>query len=349
MQSVACASARDCWAVGRTTADLRSAHTLIARYNGSDWVPVTDPAADGGHGGALFGVTCARVDACWAAGVSNDPKHGRQQSLIERYNGSAWQVSSAGLPDRAADALYGVACLSVSDCWAVGSVGTAPTHTLIQHYDGSTWAAVNSFDAGASADGVLRAVTCAQANGCWAVGSKGAGRTLIERYDGSSWTIVPSPDTGASDTDTLSGVTCAAGGTCWAVGDYRRRSTQAGLIEEFRGNGWNIVASPAPALSRGSSLAGVACARGSNCWAVGSARSGAGRDRSLVALYNGARWVLVQSPNLGNGADASVASVTCPSVDDCWVVGQCSGVGGAPCRGSRSLIEFYDLILPDGH
>lgn len=348
MQSVTCPTASSCWAVGRTALDPQTARTLITRYNGSDWVPTASPSPGAGRSAALFGVSCAGPDACWAVGVATGPHPGEQRSLLERYAGSAWTITSSGQPARTSDALYGVTCVTASDCWAVGSVGDAPTRTLVLHYDGSSWATATSPAAGSGEDDVLRAVTCADANGCWAVGS-GGGHTLIARYDGGSWKRVPSKDTAAGDGDSLSGVSCATAGNCWAVGQSRRGSASNGLIEEDTGSGWTLVDSPAPALSRGSSLTGVACAEGSNCFAVGAAQSGAGRDSGLIAHYDGRRWALVGSPALGHDAQASFAYVTCPSEDDCWVVGRCSDASGSPCRGSTSLIEFYDLILPDGH
>jgi hypothetical protein len=80
--------------------------------------------------------------------------------------------------------LFGVTCVSASNCWAVGSVfdsNAIPNYaTLIERWDGTSWAVVaspNTTDAGGNAyPNFLTGVTCVSASDCWAVGFSKIGR-----------------------------------------------------------------------------------------------------------------------------------------------------------------------------
>jgi hypothetical protein len=118
--------------------------------------------------------------------------------------------------------LNGVTCASPSDCWAVGyySTGSNIQQTLIEHWDGNSWAIVPSPNVDTTHNNALSAVSCASATTCWAVGSSNNGsftQTLIEQWNGTSWTIVPSPNNG-TQSNALNGVTCSSASDCWAVG-----------------------------------------------------------------------------------------------------------------------------------
>ena len=104
--------------------------------------------------------------------------------------------------------LLAVTCVSASDCWAVGDYHTdspvgAAYQTLIERWDGTSWAVVTSPNTLPTQDNFLKSVTCVSASDCWAVGYYLAGivyQTLIERWDGTAWTIVSSPNTAARRT-----------------------------------------------------------------------------------------------------------------------------------------------------
>ena len=71
--------------------------------------------------------------------------------------------------------------------------------TLIEHWDGASWAIVTSPNTSPAPANILVAVTCASASDCWAVGYDydSVDQTLIERWDGTSWAIVSSPNASA--------------------------------------------------------------------------------------------------------------------------------------------------------
>src|SRR5205807_6917057 len=119
--------------------------------------------------------------------------------------------------------------------------GSNAEQTLIERWDGTSWAVVSSPNTTSTQRNFIQAVTCASPSECWAVGyyySGSAWQTLIDRWDGTAWTIVTSPNT---QSNFLLGVTCGSASECWAIGFYSGAQT---LIERWDGTAWAIVSSP---------------------------------------------------------------------------------------------------------
>jgi hypothetical protein len=257
----------------------------------------------------------------------------------------SWHVVS-GAANSGDDGLSldSVACPGVDDCWAVG--GPANT-ALIEHYTGQSWsivpAGITSPTPGPG--GVfLFGVTCADTSECWAVGSQYpsfAGQALIEQYAGSGWSAVPTPTPSGPVDSQLDSVTCVSPSDCWAVGvtsNYGNGVNQGlvqGLVEQYTGGGWSIVASPIPSPGTGNRLSSVTCVSSADCWAVGSTSSDANGDRQgLVEQYTGGGWAVVTSPPSSGGTDSGLSAVACVSTIDCWTVGSTDG-------GTQGLVEQY--------
>ncbi len=154
--------------------------------------------------------------------------------------------------------LFGVTCVSASDCWAVGdySNDNSIPRTLIEHWDGTSWAIVSSPNTSTTDRNFLTGVTCASASECWAVGYYYNGsiiQTLIERWDGTSWAIVSSPN--PAPNSYLNDVTCVSASDCRAVGYYYNGSAYQTLIERWDGTSWAIVSSPNPGARTTTSVA----------------------------------------------------------------------------------------------
>ena len=128
-----------------TTVPVESirAKTPLTSATGS-WSIVTSPNTSPAEGNALNGVTCVSASDCWAVG--NHYNGSAYLTLIEHWDGTAWTiVASPNTEGTANNNLYGVACTSTSDCWAVGQalIGAA-FRTLIERWDGTSWAIVTS-------------------------------------------------------------------------------------------------------------------------------------------------------------------------------------------------------------
>jgi len=187
LNAITCVNASDCWAAGNYF-DGSEYQTLVFQYNGTDWSRGTSPDAGSPDPSVVYNslnaVACSGADDCWAVGLYDEPGGLFNQTLIEQFDGTGWTV--VGSPDPGgADILYGVACASSTDCWAVGEYWpdpaiTADYQTLIEELTVTSWTAAASPDV-SSAD-VLGNVACDGSVNCWAVGSSFSGsQTVIEQ------------------------------------------------------------------------------------------------------------------------------------------------------------------------
>ena len=340
LAGVTCASASDCWAVGYHLAGV-AYQTLIERWDGTSWSIVASPNASIAKGNTLAAVTCATASDCWAVGsYFNGVAY---QTLIERWDGTAWAiVSSPNSFITQRNALAAVTCVSASNCWAVGSYFNGSVdQTLIERWDGTAWSIVSSSNTLITQDNALSAVTCTAALDCWAVGyhfNGSVNQTLVERWDGTSWSIVNSPNALITQHNRLLGVTCATASDCWAVGYHFDGSVNQTLIEHWDGNSWAIVTSPNPLIPQSNRLSAVTCVSASDCWAVGFSFDGS-VNQTLIEHWNGTSWTIVASPNTSITQSNTLAAVTCTSASDCWAVGYYSN-GSA----NQTLTEHWDGI-----
>lgn len=220
--------------------------------------------------------------------------------------------------------LYGVSCVSASDCWAVGFYGNDFDQTLIEHWDGASWSIVPSPNKSPTSFNELFSVACVSSTDCWAVGS------LIEHWDGNSWSIVDSPFVSFG---TLYGVTCASVSECWAVGqgfNVALNQTQT-LIERWDGISWTVVNSPNASTGQ-NRLLSATCVSASDCWVAGDFIPPGGRTQTLFEHWNGQSWSVVNSPSPGASFN-NLRGVACGSASQCW------GVGGYDFQ---VLIEKWD-------
>lgn len=142
---VTCASLNECWASGSTGSGGGS-RGLILAYTGNDWKIAG--RSDESLGFSILGaVTCTSTGDCWAVGQHALAPVGQTlvpQTLMEHYAGDGWTAVNSPNVGSQDNILYGVACASADDCWAVGAyTNTTGNQTLIEHYTGTGWS-VNS-------------------------------------------------------------------------------------------------------------------------------------------------------------------------------------------------------------
>ena len=337
--NVTCASASECWTVGYSNNGSVD-QTLIERWNGSAWSIATSPNADAAQNNTLASVTCASASECWSVGFSHNGSV--QQTLIGRWNGTAWTIATSSNANAAQNnTLLGLTCASASDCWAVASYYNGSVQqTLIEHWDGTEWSIVPSPNTSATQSNLLYDVTCVSESDCWAVGyylGDSGYQTLIEHWDGAEWSIVASPSTDAAQNNFLNDVTCTSASDCWAVGFYDNGSVYQTLIERWDGNAWTIINSPNTSVVQENRLFSMTCPAASDCWAVGRYFDGLVL-RTLIEHWNGTLWTIVPSPNTSPSQDNNLSGVTCASASDCWAVGSYSNGSGT----GQTLIERWD-------
>src|SRR6516225_7341871 len=134
------------WAVGSATnqnaAGMLSG-TLIANYNGTSWQVVPSPNPAGSRYNNLSGVSATSASDVWTVGmeyVSKGRSYPIVHAIIEHYNGSTWNLVPAAQPSQIGS-LNGVAALTPSNVWAVGSARNSAgvSGSDIQHYNGTSW------------------------------------------------------------------------------------------------------------------------------------------------------------------------------------------------------------------
>jgi hypothetical protein len=218
----------------------RTDHTLVERWNGTAWSVVSSPN-QGTSNNNLTGVGVVSATDVWVVGTYYTDTTSIAQTLVERWDGTAWSVVDSPNQGTSYNYLSGVGAVSANDVWAVGSYYNGSTnHTLVEHWDGSAWSVVDSPNQGTGYN-YLGGVGVVSANDVWAVGSYYNGypdpyQTLVEHWNGTAWSIVSSPNPGTSY-DELFGVAAnRASGSAndvWAVGYYSSGGVGRTLVERY--------------------------------------------------------------------------------------------------------------------
>jgi hypothetical protein len=161
-------SANDIWAVGRV---FRHPSVEILHFDGRTWSQVAAPSP--AFDSVLTAATALAPSNVWAVGETDV---GPVRTLIEHWDGTSWSVVPSPSPSTGtfgSNVLTGVAAVSASDIWAVGAVvdpNTGVSHTLTEHWDGTSWTVIASPD-GPSGNGTLAGVTALNSGTIVAVGT----------------------------------------------------------------------------------------------------------------------------------------------------------------------------------
>lgn len=222
----------------------------------------------------------------------------------------------------------GLAAVSSTDVWGLGSSIGNPSAAAAIHWDGTGWTSVPlpplsgeaSFNAGAaiSPDDV------------WGVGtvlSRGRYGALAEHWDGTSWqlsTLPPVPGQNVALVD----VAAASSSDVWAVGFAAAGSKRVPVTLHWDGNAWTSIGA-ANGGSKSNALLGVAIRGTGDIWAVGYSSKGLG-FRTLVEHWNGAGWSVVSARNPGPVEDVFTDAAVAPN-GTIWAVGyQVAGIVTSP-------------------
>jgi hypothetical protein len=322
LSGVACSAATNCFAVG----SMQGAKSvLIERWNGTAW---SVAAVSATSTGVLSGVSCFGATSCQAVGARGG------SGFAMRWNGTSWTGAAIPKPSGAtASRLASVKCVGASNCMAVGSYDTATaTRTLIERWNGTSWAIVASANPAGATSSRLSSIACPSTS-CFAVGVTTVSaqqRTLIERWNGTAWTIMSSPNPTAG-TPALSSVGCYGALSCFAVGS---KATYT-LVERWNGTAWSIVTSPNAVGAQNSALGGVNCISASECFAVGRTDA-----RTMTQRWNGSAWSIQADP-LG-GSQSRLEGVACPTSTSCFAVGSYLPAGHVYDARWQPLIERWN-------
>jgi hypothetical protein len=222
-------SANDVWAIGSLmNLGTGVVSSLFEHWNGTAWTATTVES----NNQFLFGASADAANDAWAVGFNGSENI---ETSAMHWDGTNWKSVATPNVGEGTNKLNAVLALAPNDVWAVGSsTPVAPpkqaaTLTLIEHFDGASWAIVPSPNVGPNSPNQsnrLLGLTANSANDIWAFGSyfpaDGSGHqmTLLLHWDGTSWTIAssPSPAKRGSPCDLLWAGVVPSSGNVWILG-----------------------------------------------------------------------------------------------------------------------------------
>jgi hypothetical protein len=222
-------SASDVWAIGSlVNIGTGLVAPLFEHWNGTAWTATTGES----NNQFLFGASADAANDAWAVGFSGSDNI---ETSAMHWDGTNWKSVVTPNVGQGTNKLNAVLALAPNDVWAVGfSTPVAPpnqaaTLTLIEHFDGTSWAVVPSPNVGpnsANQSNRLLGLTANSANDIWAFGSyfaaDGSGHqmTLLLHWDGISWTVAssPNPTKGGFPCDLLWAGVVPSSGNLWILG-----------------------------------------------------------------------------------------------------------------------------------
>ena len=357
-----CVTPSDCWAVGFTGVGGGAKLGQALHYNGKKWSRVSVPEPQGKSSkedfDSLNGVWCRSRSDCWAVG-DYGRSYPHKVTVVSRsealhWNGKKWKLvptPNPGGTSAATDtnALSGITCTAAASCWATGDQldGSQTEVNEALHWNGKAWTSVptpNPSGTGSLEGNTAASVTCIKSTDCWIAGygnnSSGASDNETLHWNGTSWSAVPVPQPGYGG---LSGISCPSAADCWAVGTETRPGGDINEAMHWNGSAWSQVATPNPsgtASGDNNLLFDLACASGSDCWAVGFYTISSYAQLNQVLHWNGTKWSqsgVPQPTGRKNVSTNNLYGVTCAKASDCWAVGT-TDIDPKPLR--NELLRF---------
>jgi hypothetical protein len=292
---------------------------LIEHWGGRAWK--IQASRNPGFASALNGVAATSSTNAWAVGQYAATPTSQARTLVEHWDGRAWNVQRTPNPGGVYSLLYGVAATSSRNAWAVGEYFNPEfdAETLVLHWDGRAWKLQPSPSPPIAK---LYGIAATSSTNAWTVGVdvETVPFPLIEHWNGKAWKIQPSPSADGQ----LKGVAGTSAANLWAVGSANAGVFLPGgaeethpMLEHWNGSAWTIQPAPDPgALGQ---LNGVAATSSSNAWAVGNT----GTDRSartLILHWDGGGWRTQPSPS-NSSSGGGLLGVTATSSRNAWAVG----------------------------
>ncbi|HLX39627.1 MAG TPA: hypothetical protein VKR42_03805 [Ktedonobacteraceae bacterium] len=277
--AVTAIATNDVWAVGESGTQV-----LVEQWNGTSWSTVTAPTP--GVSGMFTSVAAIPgTSNVWAIGHYQN-SNGKDQTLIEQWDGTNWNVVSSPNVAGKGNDLLGVTAVSASDAWVVGTHANTGGNfqTLIEQWNGTSWNVVHSPNV--DSNGVLWSVTQIPgsqkvlAAGTYTTGGN-VGRNLVEQWDKTNWQVIPSQDIGGIN-NTLFGTTAVSSTDAWAVGLlYPNSGPNQALTEHWNGKKWTTYYTPN--VQGNSILTGVTNVSSTNTvWAVGVSYDNSGNSSTIA-------------------------------------------------------------------
>jgi len=259
LSDVSCSASNSCTAIGSYSTSSQN-FTLAERWNGSEWSLQSMPTMPSETVYKLESIACPASNDCTAVGYSETELGNKVVPLAEHWNGTTWTVSSIANPEKATRAwIYGISCVSTSDCWAVG-YRNKTGNALAEHWNGSTWT-VNS---PAELNKELTDISCGSSSSCVALAIDGT----LARWNGSTWSKETAPKPEGAASEALQGVSCYSASACVIVGWYNTPANPVAI--GWNGSKWSIQTASFPVGVEAAYFNDTSCTSATGCTAVGT-------------------------------------------------------------------------------
>ncbi len=293
-------------------------------------------------GDQLSDVSYVSPSESWAVGNIGVAEKANQ-TLTERFNGSAWSVVPSPNDGTGNNALNSVSMIPGAG-WAVGYAQVSGNYRpLALGWDGTQWstASTGTFPG----DALFTSVDTLADGSAWAAGfartAAGTRQTLIEQESGGMWAPVASPNDGTATTDNaLTAVAGTQATGLWAVGWRESPSGLQPLILRYDTTQpsptWVSVTGAGGVPAHGTIdtvLTGVDVLSASDVWAVGYYFDGS-VNQPLALHWDGSTWS--DSPVPGAGLLRKVRAL---APDNVWAAGT---VYNGSLQVYQSLVEHFD-------
>jgi Neprosin len=179
LESVSCPSSKHCTAVGSVT-NKQGIAPLIESYNGSSWTLQSAPAPEHSIELHLRSVSCSSSSVCTAVGEYENYVEKAERPLVERYNGTSWELQEAAspvgkpAPKGSHWSLSAVSCPTASSCVAVGSYAESASGKQLllgEEWNASRWELATPIDRTIGLYDEARSVSCSAALTCTLAGT----------------------------------------------------------------------------------------------------------------------------------------------------------------------------------
>lgn len=320
--SVSCATATNCAAVGSFRRQHENAKVLIETSKNGVWSDSHAPQPGNGGPAVLRSVSCPVTGFCMTVGHVSGVSGGASP-VSEVWNGKTWRMGGA-VGAGGSSVLNAVSCVSATFCIAVGTssqqttvggVRTVITHPLIERWGGGGWSVIPA--APLTARGQLSSVSCSSPDFCIALGTarlNGSNTTPVAvRWTGTGFRLI----TALGLAPNQKNISCASVAWCMTAGTSAHGAHMA-VSQRWNGHSWKTFALGQPGV-----LYGVSCTSNRACTAVGSSGRG-----SFAATWNGVSWGLTALPSGARWTGSAMTSVDCTPAGRCAAAGSATKGGG---------------------
>ncbi|MBZ5596797.1 MAG: hypothetical protein LAN83_00615 [Acidobacteriia bacterium] len=269
----------------------------------SIWHPVQVPFPQRA-GNLLAAIDADSPTDVWAVGLS-----------ALHFDGNTWTplaIRGTGVT------LNGVTVISAADVWGAGEFQDQGgiVHPSLQHFDGTRWVSVASFDPGAGLS--LSAIDAISSTDVWAAGwivdvACDCIQDFVEHWNGSKWVALSVPF--LSGSHFLQGIVARSSSDIWVVGYQSLNGELDGQAETMHWNGtaWSVVTVQSAPRSRFNAVAAFAA---NDVWAIGITN-----QTTLAQHWDGASWKTVSTPSTSD-VNNNLFGMAGIASNNLWAVGQ---------------------------